>query len=228
MFCALDAGRPDETSCHITPPCRARVAYNVRAVLLPGLSGSAGIQVRAWTRAFKNSSFTSPPRQALRDWDLWGPLLFTMTLVRSQSRAVLPCLTRLASRRAGGAAFSTVTRSRVRVRHYLRRRVCWCCGADAQRAASGVPPGQHAPLAAEPRACARRRAGASFSFKASPCWATASSHSMYATCPPGCSISLAPVALAAGGLHPVLGVEEQGVSSHCARARHACCQLPFY
>ena len=90
----------------------------MRAVLLPGLKGTAGAEVRAAAMSHAAAVRglgrrgctlaaleTLTPRtraaQALRDWDLWGPLIFTMTLVRpgcsaapAASRARLALLAR--------------------------------------------------------------------------------------------------------------------------------------
>jgi hypothetical protein len=85
-------------------PSTRRVARNVRAVLLPGLKGTAGAEVRAAATSYAAARWgpeaacgTLPAletltrctraAQALRDWDLWGPLIFTMTLVRPSCSA---------------------------------------------------------------------------------------------------------------------------------------------
>lgn len=76
---------------------------NVKAVLLPGLRGTAGSQVRLacaggvsraapagrLRKAHVSAQTLTAWRdaQALRDWDLWGPLIFTMTLVRPSCTA---------------------------------------------------------------------------------------------------------------------------------------------
>ena len=110
LRCASAAGTACPSSRGLTNACAAapstcRVARNVRAVLLPGLKGTAGAEVRAaaasraaarWglqaafseLAALETLTPFTRAAQALRDWDLWGPLIFTMTLVRPSCSAV--------------------------------------------------------------------------------------------------------------------------------------------
>jgi hypothetical protein len=51
-----------------------------------------GVKLKAVAVASGKTTYTSLfLLQALRDWDLWGPLIFTLTLVRAH-RAALPLL----------------------------------------------------------------------------------------------------------------------------------------
>ena len=86
----VSSGTLDESVADTLRRDAQRVRTNVKAVLLPG-------------------RFGGDPVQALRDWDLWGPLIFTMVMARAPPavrirRAHSPAAARRPSAATGSAA----------------------------------------------------------------------------------------------------------------------------
>jgi hypothetical protein len=176
-------------SCRASPAARASRCGVWRLARWAAHAAPCGCGLRTHTLLRRDPALCSARTQGLRDWDLWGPLVFTMTLVRhSLTRAALSvvrvpraearahnCSVALSRSRlaTGGAAVGAVARARVRLRRCVRRGVHRRRRADAERAAAGARPsvGSRCRSAApEPlRRCRRHREAKSSSSRAWQC-----------------------------------------------------------